>query len=74
MKTVLWLIVAYQLGVGLAELTWVAWDSPALARVATLPAASSVIDPVVGSSGSANYIEGALDVAVAGAVWWVGLR
>jgi len=74
MKTVLWLVVAYQAAIGLAELTWVSLDNPALAAVASLPAASSLIDPLVGTSGSANYIEGTFDLAVAGGVWWLGLR
>ena len=77
MKTLLWVAVLYQTAVGLAELTWVSLDNPALAALASLPSAASVLEKVVpdiGTSGGANYIEGTLDVAIGAGVWWFVLR
>ena len=77
MRTVLWALVAYQAAVGLAELTWVSLDNTALAALASLPSAASLIEkavPDLGASSSANYIEGTLDLTIAGGVWWFALR
>jgi len=75
-KTLLWLVVVYEAGVGLSELAWVETGSTSLASVAALPSASSLIDGLINGStnSNANLIEGGLDVAIALGLWAAFLR
>jgi hypothetical protein len=64
MKVIFILAGAYSLAVGLSEIGWVATGSTALATLAGLPSAGSLIDSFVGSQSNANYIEGGVDTAL----------
>jgi hypothetical protein len=59
----------------LSELLWTATGSASFASIAAWPSAGSAIDPLVGSSNNANYVEGALDAVIGGGLlWWAGVR
>ena len=62
---------AYLVLVGVSELAWVSTGSTTLAGIAAWPSLASAIDPLINSSDSANYVEGAIDgVMGAGLLWW----
>lgn len=63
-------VAIYEAVVGLSEITWVATGSTSLAAVASWPSLGSAVDPLIGTSANANYIEGGIDVATALAIWF----
>lgn len=66
---------AYLVLVGVSELLWTGTGSATLASIAAWPSVGSTIDPLVGSSNNANYVEGALDAIAGGALlYWAGFR
>jgi hypothetical protein len=77
MKTFLWGVVIYQALVGAAELAWVTTQNAQLASIAALPSVATLLDsaiPALAQAEGANTIEGGIDLAVAGGVYFFFLR
>lgn len=74
MKTVLWLVVLYEAGVGIAELVNAAASSSstgaptALTSISQLPSAGTLVTSVSVMTG------GVIDLAVAAGIYYFGLR
>jgi hypothetical protein len=74
MRYVLWAAVAYEAAIGVSEMFWVTLGNAQMASVAAWPSVSSVVDPAIGTSSNANYVEGGIDLGVAAAIWFFFLR
>lgn len=74
LKLILMAVGAYELVVGASELSWVATGNTTLAAIASWPSLGSLVDPLIGTSSSANYMEGALDAVTGTGLLWIGLR
>ena len=64
MKYLLLAAALYELTIGGSEILWTSIGSTALAGIAGAPSVASLIDSMINSSDSANYIEGGIDVSV----------
>jgi hypothetical protein len=77
MKAVLWIVVLYEGVVAIAELTAGMASQPSfLQSIATLPSAGSLVSNLGSGSASTSTatIGGVVDLAVAGGVYYFGLR
>ena len=76
MKYVLLFVAAYEGIVGLSELLWPVAKSPALAKVAALPSAASVVDSPIAAHfpSSAHFIEAGLDITIAALAGYIAVK